>query len=230
MRRIPANPAQTAESFHWFVLEVRRLHFQSAMLDSVSQRFHHPLHRHHSRAFDQHHVAGQNRLAQVRQGLLDARAGDRPGTRHPRGPGAAGHVPGDTGRRRSATRPARCRRSALPNSQCKAADSSPSSPMSPLTTMRRPGASNSREQFQRRPHRRGVRVVGVVDDRGAANLLHLATHGHGAELVQSAGHRRPDRGPSSGPRPPPPAPPSRGGVPTPARRTGNRPRGTSSRP
>ena len=71
---------------------------------AFSQGFHDAFHCHRSGALNQHHVARQDRLAQVGQGFLDAATGDRPAAaiRRLR---AAATVPRQTRRKRSAVRP-----------------------------------------------------------------------------------------------------------------------------
>ncbi len=59
--------------------------------------------------------------------------------------------------------------------------------MSPQITIRRPADVEVVEQFQGRPHRRGVRIVGVVDDRRAADLDDFAAHRHGLVVGQRRG-------------------------------------------
>ncbi len=70
-----------------------------------------------------------------------------------------------------------------------------------------------------------VGVVGVVDDRDAADFEHLAPHRQGLELGQAARPFPPGRCPAAGRRPPPPGRRRGGGVPRRARGTGSRRRG-----
>ena len=60
------------------------------------QCFDDAFHGHHPGTLDQHDVAGQDRLAEVRQDFFHRLAGDRPGTRHPGGPGPGHNVAGET--------------------------------------------------------------------------------------------------------------------------------------
>ncbi len=169
-----------------------------------------------------HDVAGQHRLAE------DRRATRRPSRRRSRG---CGPCPPPAPRRQRAARIGRRRPSmsappvstiCLPNCQCSsqrllaqlahvAADDDAAS-----------GGVELAEQLQRRLHRRGIRVVAIVDDRRAPRLDHFAPHRHGLIFGQGVGHRLQTRSPTAGRPPRRPAPQSRGGVPRPAGR--NEPR------
>ena len=136
-------------------------------LGILGNRFHHAFHGHGSGAFDQHGVAGQDRLAQVgqvssaeRQGM--ARARGIPAARRPlrRGKRAAGDQ--EVGSATVATGcPLVVQQRIVARRPCR----------------RRPRYAvrmSKSQQFRRRQHRRRAGIVGVVDNRIPTDLHHLA--------------------------------------------------------
>ena len=94
MRRIPANPAQTAESFQWFV--VISSQFVLRLRTCCSSR----LDRRRSIAIIREpftNTTSPGRIAWPRCGRASSTlsTGNRPSSRHAGGPGAADHVPGE---------------------------------------------------------------------------------------------------------------------------------------
>jgi hypothetical protein len=63
MRQIPANPTQAVESFQWLVVPETAIGSRRALPRFLEQRLYDSLHRHHPRAFDEHHVTRKERLA-----------------------------------------------------------------------------------------------------------------------------------------------------------------------
>ena len=75
----------------------------------------------------------------------------------------------------------------FPICQCKAIACGPNSAMSPQIDDAAAGGVEVAQQLQCRPHGRGIRIVGVVDDRRAADFGHFAAHRHGLVVGQGRG-------------------------------------------